>query len=146
MKCDWVSMLLLCLVGLVGCLFIVAILSGCWPPNQPPVPPLAPVVTPSPMSSVTIVPPTPTAAGMAPGAFSLEGLAGMKVAGGDCSAIIGLDSPPMPLVDGMLFYITVNRLTGKSVELQAKVHGAWWDVDRQAWQDGWVEKRCLVWR
>ena len=102
------------------------------------------------MSAITIAPPTPTPtptpAVMAPGAFSLEGLAGMKVIGDDCLAIVGLDLPPVPLADGTLFYATVNRLTGKPVELQGKAHGAWWDTDRQAWVDGWIDKRCLVWR
>ena len=121
-------------LALTGILFLALLLAACLTPATP-----TPATPPAP-------PPAPPLAVMAPGAFSLEGLAGMKIGGGDCLAIVILDLPPVPLVDGTLFYVTVNRLTGKSVELQGKVHGAWWDADRQAWQDGWVERRCLVWR
>jgi len=84
---------------------------------------------------------------MSPGDFTLDGLAKMKVAkAGGCTAIVALDAAPETLADGTLFYTTVNRLTGERVELQGKVHGAWWDVPLQRWVTGWIDQGCLVYR
>ena len=80
----------------------------------------------------------------------MEGLAKMKVAGEDCTAILDPSLPPVPLPQGTLFYATVNRLTEQAVKIRDenydKVHGAWWDVGKQTWIEGWADCKCLLWR
>jgi len=115
-------------------LLLAVLCAACWPRQATPTPPPSPLVT-------------LTMGTMSPGDFTLDGLAKMKVAKvGGCTAIVALDAAPETLLDGTLFYTTVNRLTGERVELQGKVHGAWWDVPLQRWVTGWVDQGCLVYR
>jgi len=122
-------------LALTGLVLLAVLCAACWPRQATPTPPASPLAT-------------PTMAGtMSPGDFTLDGLAKMKVAkAGGCTAIVALDAAPETLADGTLFYTTVNRLTGERVELQGKVHGAWWDVPLQRWVTGWMDQGCLVYR
>ena len=122
-------------LALTGLVLLAVLCAACWPRQATPTPPASPLAT-------------PTMAGtMSPGDFTLDGLAKMKVAkAGGCTAIVALDAAPETLADGTLFYTTVNRLTGERVELQGKVHGAWWDVPLQRWVTGWIDQGCLVYR
>jgi len=124
-------------LALTGLLLLAVLCAACWPRQATPTLPATP---PSPLA-------TPAMGTMSPGDFTLDGLAKMKVAkAGGCTAIVALDAGPETLTDGTLFYTTVNRLTGERVELQGKVHGAWWDVPLQRWMTGWVDQGCLVYR
>lgn len=102
--------------------------------------------TPTPQPVSPLPTPTPLAALQAPGDFTLDGLLKMKVRGEGITAIIALDAPAVPLANGTLVYATVNRLTGEWVELDRKIHVAWWDASEQKWRAGWVDRDALIYR